>query len=274
MKEIILKKLVQSIIKILRPLIQILLRNGISYGTFSDIAKWVYVETASRDFGIQARSPSISRISVLTGLSRKEVKRVKDLPVPADTEFAEQYNRAARVIAAWRREADFSDPEGKPMVLPINGEGPTFAELVKKFSGDLPFRAVLDELVHAGIVEKTADNCVRLLNRSYVPANDQGMKFHILGTDVSHLISTIGHNLSADAPQRFFQRKVSYDNLPREILPVFHSMAALSSQKLLEDLDKFLAAHDRDANPETTGSGRYSAGLGIFYFEQPHDPED
>jgi hypothetical protein len=100
------------------------------------------------------------------------------------------------------------------------------------------------------------------------------MKVHILGTDVSNLISTIGHNLSADESQRFFQRKVSYDNLPREILPVFHSMAALSSQKLLEDLDKFLAANDRDTNPEVKGSGRHNAGLGIYYFEKPHDPED
>lgn len=274
MKEIILKKLVQSIIRILRPLIHILLKSGVSYGTFNDIAKWVYVETASREFGIKSRKPSISRISVLTGLSRKEVKRVKDLPVPADTEFTEQYNRAARVIAAWRREADFSDPEGKPMVLPIDGEGPTFAELVKKFSGDLPHRAILDELVNAGIVEKTADNCVRLLNRSYIPASDQGMKLHILGTDVSNLISTIGHNLTADESQRLFQRKVSYDNLPREILPVFHAMAALSSQKLLEDLDKFLAANDRDSNPEIKGSGRHCAGLGIYYFEKPYDPED
>jgi hypothetical protein len=274
MKEIILKKLVQSIVRILRPLIHILLKNGVSYGTFSDIAKWVYVETASSDFGIKSRKPSISRISVLTGLSRKEVKRVKDLPMPADTEFAEQYNRAARVIAAWRREADFSDPEGNPMVLPISGEGSTFAELVRKFSGDLPHRAILDELVDAGIVEVTADNCVRLRNRSYIPGRDQGMKFHILGTDVSNLISTISHNLSADEPQRFYQRKVSYDNLPREILPVFHSMAALASQKLLEDLDKYLAANDRDANPEIEGSGRYNAGLGIFYFEKPYDPED
>ncbi len=274
MKEIILKKLVQSIIKILRPLIHILLKNGVSYGTFSDIAKWVYVETASMEFGIKSRTPSISRISVLTGLSRKEVKRVKEMPVPADTEFAEQYNRAARVIAAWRREADFSDPEGKPLVLPISGEGPTFAALVKKFSGDLPHRAILDELVNAGIVEKTADNCVRLLNRSYIPANDPGMKLHILGTDVSNLISTIGHNLNADESQRFFQRKVSYDNLPREILPAFHAMAALSSQKLLEDLDKFLAASDRDANPGINGTGRHYAGLGIYYFEKPYEPEE
>ncbi len=274
MNEIILKKLTQSIVQILRPLIHILLKNGISFGTFSDIAKWVYVETASKEFGLDSRKPSISRASVLTGLSRKEVKRVKELPRPADTEVAEQYNRAVRVIAAWRREEDFSDQRGKPLILPLTGEGCTFAGLVKKFSGDLPFRAVLDELVNAGMVEKTADNTVRLLSRSYVPGEDQGIKFHILGTDVSNLISTIGHNLHADESQRLFQRKVSYDNLPREVLPVFHTMASRSAQRLLEKLDKYLAANDRDANPEVKGSGRHYAGLGIYYFEKPYDPRD
>lgn len=274
MNEIIIKKLIQSIIQILKPLVHILLRNGISYGTFSDIAKWVYVETAASEFGLNSRKPSISRTSVLTGLSRKEVKRVKEMPPPADTEIAEQYNRAVRVIAAWRRERDFSDGQGKPMILPLTGDGRTFAELVKKFSGDLPFRAILDELVNAGIVEKTPDNNVRLLSRSYVPGEDKGIKFHILGTDVSNLISTIDHNLQADESQRLFQRKVSYDNLPREVLPVFHGMAARAAQELLENLDTYLAANDRDNNPEIKGSGRHYAGLGIYYFEKPYDPKD
>lgn len=274
MNEIILKKLIQSIIQILRPLVHILLRNGVSFGTFSDIAKWVYVETAAKEFGLNSRKPSISRTSVLTGLSRKEVKRVQEMPAPEDTEFEEQYNRAVRVVAAWRREEDFSDRRGKPKLLPLTGKEPTFAGLVKKFSGDMPFRAILDELVHAGIVEKTPRNCVRLRSRTYVPGEDRGIKFHILGADVSHLISTIDHNLQAEESQRLFQRKVSYDNLPREVLPVFHAMAAQSAQELLEKLDKYLAAHDRDTNPEIEGSGRYQAGLGIYYFEKPYDPEN
>jgi hypothetical protein len=274
MNEIIIKKLIQAIIQILKPLVHILLRNGVSFGTFSDIAKWVYVDTATKEFSLNSRKPSISRTSVLTGLSRKEVKRVKEMPPPADTEFAEQYNRAVRVIAAWRRERDFTDRRGKPMILPLTGEGRTFEGLVKQFSGDLPFRAILDELVNAGIVEKTADNRVRLLSRSYVPGEDKGIKFHILGTDVSNLISTIDYNLQADESQRLFQRKVSYDNLPREVLPAFHAMVACSAQELLETLDKYLAANDRDNNPEIKGSGRHNAGLGIYYFEKPYDPMD
>jgi hypothetical protein len=245
-----------------------------SFVTFSNIIKRVYVDMAAEEFGLEGRKQSGSRISVLTGLSRKEVKRVKETPHPSDMASEEQYNRAARVIAAWRREKDFQDENGHPLELPVTGESPSFAELVRRFSGDLPFRAILDELVTSGNAEKTEASRVRLLGRSYIPSHADPVKLHILGTDAAHLISTIDHNLQSAEPRRFFQRKVSYDNLPAEILPVFQEMAAASAQKLLEDLDEWLARHDRDFHPEIQGAGRYRSGLGIYYFEEPVDKED
>lgn len=274
MNEIIVNKLILSIIRIMKPLARILLRNGISFGTFSDLAKWVYVQTATEEFGLGNRKQSISRVSVLTGLSRKEVKRVKEMRRPSDADVAEQYNRAVRVIAAWRRERDFSDGHGNPLILPLTGHGSSFAELVRRFSGDLPFRAIMDELVNTGVVEKTEDNHVRLRDRSYVPREDNGMRYHILGTDVGNLIATIDHNLQANESNRLFQRKVSYDNLPQEALAVFHEMAAESAQKLLEKLDEWLAANDRDTNPDIEGTGRHCAGLGIYYFERQFEQEE
>jgi hypothetical protein len=274
MQSVVLKTLTKAIVSILKPLVRILLRHNVSFRTFSDIAKSVYVEIATKEFGLAGRKQSISRVSILTGLSRKEVKRVKEMPRPTDTDLAERYNRAVRVIAAWRREGDFTDSEGNPRVLPLSGEGRTFAELVRQYSGDLPFRAVLDELVNADVVETTDDGRVRLLARSYVPGEEDGVKLHILGTDVGHLIGTIDHNLQASVPERLFQRKVSYDNLPLEALPVFREMAATSAQALLEELDNWLAENDRDANPKVGGTGRYDAGLGVYYFQNRYKEND
>ncbi len=268
MQSIVLKTLTKAIVRIMRPLVRILLRNNLSFRTFSDIAKWVYVDVAEKEFGLDGRKQSISRVSILTGLSRKEVKRVMEMPRPSDTDLAERYNRAVRVTTAWRRERDFIDAEGGPRPLPLVGEGRTFAELVRKYSGDLPFRAVLDELINAGVVEKTEDDRVRLLTRSYVPEKDDEVKLHILGTDAGHLIDTIDHNLQASGPDRRFQRKVKYDNLPLEALPVFRDLAATSAQALLEELDRWLAENDRDANPRVKGTDRYGAGLGVYYFQK------
>lgn len=274
MKATIVKTLTVSIIRILRPLVRLLLRNGMSFVTFSNIAKWVYVDTATREFGLDGRKQSISRVSVITGLSRKEVKKVREMPRPVDTVSAEQYNRAARVIAAWRREKEFTDAAGNPLILPLQGKGNTFAGLVRKFSGDMPFRAVLDELVNAGAVQKLENSTVKLVARSYIPGNNDAVNLHILGTDVGSLITTIDHNLQSDESKRFFQRKVSYDNLPREALAGFHAAVSGLSQKLLEDLDSRLAKCDRDTNPKTEGTGRYRSGVGIYYFEEPVDKKD
>ena len=269
-----LKPLSSAVLRLLRPLVRILLRNGVSYRTFSDLVKWVYVDVASKEFGIGGRKQSTSRVSVVTGLSRKEVMRVRHLSRPDDRASTERYNRAARVIAAWRRESEFLDAEGKPAPLPMAGPGATFSELVKRFSGDVPARAILDELIRVGAVERLKDGEVCLLTRAYIPESSDADKLHILGTDVGHLISTIGHNLKPDPIGSLFQRKVAYDNLPDEVLPKFRNLSAKRAQALLEGLDRWLAQRDRDVTPTLKGSGRNRAGLGIYYFEEPYWNEE
>lgn len=268
------KPLFAAILRLLRPLVRILLSRGVSYGTFADLTKWIYVDVARKEFGIKGRKQSTSRVSVVTGLSRKEVMRVRQLPRPDDRESIEKYNRAARVIAAWLRESDFQDAEGEPASLPIAGPGATFSELVKRFSGDVPVRAILDELIRVGAVERLEDGRICLLTRAYIPESSDADKLHILGTDAGHLISTIGHNLKPDSIGPLFQRKVAYDNLPDEVLPAFRKLSAKRAQNLLEKLDQWLAQRDRDVNPTVEGTGRNRAGVGVYYFEEPYSDEE
>jgi hypothetical protein len=191
-----LKPLSAAVFRLPRPLVRILLRNGVSYSTFSDFVKWVYVDVAGKEFGIEGRKQCTSRVSVITGLSRKEVMRVRVLPRPDDRETTEKYNRAARVIAAWRRDRNFLDAEGRPAPLPMAGQDASFSELVKRFSGDVPVRATLDELIRVDAVKRLEDGGVCLLTRTYVNAHSDADKLHILGTDVALLISTIDHKLN------------------------------------------------------------------------------
>ena len=274
MNEGILKPLSAAVLRLFKPLVRVLLRNGVSYRTFADFAKWVYVDVATKEFGIEGRKQSISRVSVITGLSRKEVKRVRELPRPDDSASVERYNRAARVIAAWRRESKFNDAEGNAAPLPLEGPGATFSELVKRFSGDVPARAILDELIRVGAVEKLEDGRVSLIVRAYIPETSEADKLHILGTDVGFLISTIDHNLQDDPMGPLFQRKVAYDNLPDEVLPEFRGLSAKRAQALLEKFDRWLAQRDRDVTPTVKGTGRNRAGLGIYYFEEPYTKEE
>ena len=257
-----------AILRILRPLIRLLLRYGVPFGTFSDLVKRVYVEVALEEFGIPGRKQTHSRVSVLTGLSRKEVLRVTRLERPDDTDTATRYNRAARVIAGWVRDGRFHDGSGNPAPLPVEGEGTTFSALVKEYSGDVPHRAILDELLRVGAAERTSDGKVRILARAYIPVSGDEEKLEILGTDTACLIETIDHNLRAEPGKAFFQRKTMYDNLPDEAIGELRTDLAVRAEKFLEQADQRLAERDRDANPHSTGTGRHRAGIGIFWFEE------
>ncbi len=270
MKTRITQALSASVTTLLRPLVRLLLRNGVAYGTFADLAKRVYVDVATEEFGIPGRKQSKSRVSIITGLSRKEVLRVKRLRAPGDLGAALRYNRASRVVSGWVRDAAFTDRSGNPVDLPFDGEDPDFSALVRRYSGDAPARAILDELLRVGAVRRTPSGKIRLEERSYVPRKGEIDKIGILGTDVSDLIATIDHNI-LDAEAAYFQRKVCYDNLPSEALPDLKEMAGPKAQSLLEVLDRWMSERDRDANPQAKGTGRKRAGIGIYYFEGDYD---
>ncbi len=256
-----------AITSLVRPLVRLLLRNGVPYRTFADLVKRVFVDVATADFGIPGRKPSKSRVAVLTGLSRKEVLRVKRLPASDDQGAAERYNRAARVIAGWVRDPRFNEEGARPRELPFEGGTVCFRQLVKSYSGDAPARAVLDELLRVEAVERTPGGTIRLRERSYIPKAGDIDKIGILGVDVSELIATIDHNI-CHPEDPFFQRKVCYDNLPSDVIPALKTLAGERAQALLEDLDRWMSERDRDVNPRVAGTGRRRAGIGIFFFEE------
>ncbi len=262
--------------RILAPVCRILLRNNMSFKAFTDIAKRTYVKVAAAEFRIPGKKQSVSRVALLSGLTRKDVQRLLDEDATPDSEAGERYNRAARVVAGWVRDPEFSDAAGNPRELEISegtSKAPTFADLVRRFSGDIPYRAVMDELLRVGAAEKTAEG-IRVKSRAFVPQGADADKINILGTDVADLVATIDHNIHARDAQPRFQRKVMYDNLPVEALEEFRKLSAAQAQQLIEHLDKWLARHDRDTNSAVRGSGRMRSGIGIYYFEEDLAPEN
>ena len=158
MSESIKLTLLRAYQVLLGPLIRILLRQGISYGEFSEIAKAVYVEVALKDFKVVGRKATRTRVAVMTGLTRKEVKRVIDEAVRDQYEPKSKYNRLGRVLVGWHTDTDFTGPYGLPLELQYETGIPgelTFAELVKRHSGDMSPRSILDELIRVGAVRET-----------------------------------------------------------------------------------------------------------------------
>ena len=257
-----------SVYRILTALARVAVRHGMGVPAFVELTKRAFVEVAQADFSLPGRKPSDSRVSVLTGLTRKEVHRLLSTDDESSSDDAGQHNRAARVVAGWVRDAEFQDASGNPVPLPFDGGDCSFSKLVRRFSGDVPPRAVLDELVRVGVVEREESGLIRLLSRVYIPRVGDREKLRMLGTDVGDLVSTIDNNLQTNGHTPRFQRKVMYDNLPREAVEKFRALSADDAQALIERMDAWLSMRDRDVNPRVRGHGRVRAGLGIYYFEE------
>lgn len=265
----------RAVVALLRPLVRLVLKRGMAFGQFAELVKHAYVEAAEEDFTVPGRKLTISRVAVLTGLTRKEASRLmQEEPPVSESQARRRVNRAARVVSAWAVDPAFQDASGNPLDLPFDAqEGQTFARLVAQHGADVPPRAVLDELIRVGAVVRHEDGLIHLVERAYIPAGDEAAKLEILGTDVADLIASIEHNLDPPDGIRYFQRKVAYDNLPPEYLPALRELLARKGQALLEDLNDDMARHDRDLSGEVVEGPRRRAMVGIYYFEDETDDD-
>lgn len=264
--------------RILRALARAALRRGVPFDAVEKAAKRAFVEVAHREFRLPGRKQTASRVSVLTGLHRKEVGRLLAGLGAEEPDASSRVTSAAAVITGWRRDAAFTDSSGAPAALPFDGPGEeaTFSDLVRRYGrGDPPARAVLDELQRVGAVERVGENRrIRLLAGAYVPQTTSPEALAIFGTDVSDLIETIDHNLSCAPGEGYFQRKVAYDNVPEEALSQIRERVVADGQSTLEKLDRVLSRHDRDSNSNVRGSGRKRVMVGIYYHENDVTEEE
>ena len=148
----------KAVTRMLAPLVRVLLRHGVSHAEFSSWAKQTYVEQAHKNFGIDGKKPTVSRLAIVTGINRKEVKRILELPADAVPALS-KHNRAIRVVTGWLQDSQYSSANGEPTTLTYGDASSSFNQLVKQYGGDVPARAVLDELLRVGTVTQT-DNQV------------------------------------------------------------------------------------------------------------------
>jgi len=266
-------KLLNAARRILYPLVRILLRNGIPSDALTELVRQTYVDVADQEFGIDGKRQTTARISVITGLNRKEVARLRgNDPLPAEDQ--RRWNRAATVLGAWLRDETFQDRKGDPLDLPFEGEGPTFPDLVKRYSGDMQPRAVADELLRVGAIE-SIDGRLRMTSRGYVPTDDPESIADILGIDAGEFIQTVDHNMRSD--DKLLQLKVLSTNVPIEYLEEFNAYSRRLSRPVLEELNRWLA--ERDMKQDWSGDDeRVVLGLGIYQInraaERPSKEED
>ncbi len=260
-------------LQLLRPLCRLLLRHNVPFGVLEELAKHAYVQVAMDEFGIPGKKPSISRASILTGLTRKDVQRLVTGPEPVHALPTDAANRATRVLTGWVRDAHCQDASGQPLPLSLQDGEHNFAELVRRYSGDMPVRAVLDELLRVGAVVRRDDQLLVPVTRAYVPKSSEVDMLAILGNDVADLVTTIDHNLQHGDTDPRYQRKVMYLSIPAAVVPDFKRESAARAQSLLEHLDRWLSDKDALIPDDQPDVPRVRLGLGIYHIEAASAPK-
>ncbi|MBL4869213.1 MAG: hypothetical protein JKY67_22860 [Pseudomonadales bacterium] len=265
--------MLRTIYTIIRPLVRLLLRHGVPYNTFASVSRQVYIDVAEEEFKLEGRKQSLSRISVLTGINRKDIAKIKKLQSHSMVE-AQANNRASKVINGWLRDDEFLTPTGKPKKLSLDGKGASFTELVRRYSGDVPVKALLDELSRINAVNVTEKKKISLVVDAYIPVENIEEQMRIMSRATADLLNTIDHNLAPnDGPLRL-QRTVAYTNIPVECLTKIRELSHEQGIAFLLQSNKWLSEFDRDNNEKLAGSGQARAGIGIYYFEEIEDNDD
>ncbi|MDX2223864.1 MAG: DUF6502 family protein [Rhodospirillaceae bacterium] len=267
--------LVRAITRLMRPLVRLLIARGITLPYLTNLLKAVYVDVAETSFAVDAGAGSTggltaSRLSVLTGLQRKDIKRIKSEP-PPDQSPPAAVSLGARLIGIWTGDPRFRDDAGKPLALPRGADdpsAPSFDTLVRTVSTDVRPKSILDEWLRLGLVTVAADGLVRLNADAFVPRQGFDEKVYYLGRNVADHIATSVHNVLGEGGP-LFERAVYYDKLtPASVAFLGERARALGMDALLAlNKDALARADGDDGKPDAT----QRMALGLYYYEGDDD---
>lgn len=246
-------------LRLLRPLARIMLRHGLSTYDFSRLANIAFVQAARDILREQGKPLSFSRVSTITALHRHVVSDIVNSEdsgpsYPAgDKDY--RRNRLARVLTGWFESPDYTDTEGRPRPLPVEGPAPSFATLVHEYSGDIYPKIILDELLHVGAVRMLKDGSLRAVTRRYTLGGADPAAIEHLGSVARDVLGTLEHNLAVPAEARYYDDTVVSISLDRAALPLFRRLLRERGAAFLEDIEGWLSEHEKPVAPDTVRAG-------------------
>ena len=261
--------LIRATAEVTRPFVQRLLALGVPFGWVERRLREVFIAVAEAEFALPGRRATDSRIALLTGINRKEVRRMRAAGTAAAAPGTFSMNYVASLIARWRTDPRTRDATGRPRVLPYQAaRGASFMRLAHEVTSDLAPGVLLEHLAATGAVD-VRDGMVALRVDAYVPRAGSAEQLQILAEDPGELVETMLRNVMAEGADRLLQRKVSYDNLGSDAAARVRREIRREGERFLDRLDRLLARYDRDRNPKAPGGARRRVGVGVYVFESP-----
>ncbi len=256
---------VEAIQRLLRPLIRLLLAKQITYTYLISLLKPLYVDVAITDFQLEGKQQTDSRLSLLTGVHRKDIRRFLDEP-QIDLTPPANVSLGARLIGRWNSESDYLDHKAMPLALPrlLQADGsPSFERLFNEESKDIRARVVLDEWLRLGIVEIDTNDYIHLCTGAFVPEQGLEEKLYYLGRNVRDHIESAVHNVLDEKPP-FLERSVYSDGLNQQAIEELAQMAESMSMEVLRAINK----RAQELKKTSSGNQTNRMTLGVYFYTE------
>jgi len=276
------KQIIAAFRLLVRAMVRLALRNGVSCNEFTEMCKELYVDVASNDYGIDGRPTNMSRIALMTGINRHEVKRLKErLNELSQGEDTRDSYKIAGVLSAWHKDERYLNSDGQPVDLPLEGSHPSFSALVQSVSvgGDIAAVTVLRELKRSNTVEDGEGGKLKVKSRYYIPNYNQGLtnppdfadpeKISFGCSMLVDHINTIFHNLYGKVGDSTrLELRATHHAINTADIPKFHRFVSEKSIELLNHVDGWL---EKNHNPK--GQQVERLGLGVYAIQGCNNTE-
>lgn len=263
--------LTKAIRNILYPLVYLLMRTGMHFPQLAELLKEIYIDVANKEFPLENKKQTQTRLSFITGVHRKDVKRLQESKEQAqehsdrNKQEPETVNLGVKLVSNWLKEPRFQDSKGEPLVLPLKSETEaSFDELVETiYKQNIRSRVVLDEWLSRGIVVLEGKK-VKLCTDAYIPKESQSEKAFFLGHNVADHLSAASLNLLSDSPE-FFDRCVYYDDLSNDSIVELQEMVNEDGMVLLKKINKRASELKRKDIQKSSTKQRINIGLYLYH---------
>ena len=260
--------LVKAVNMLCKPLIRLLIEKGMTFPQFRELMKELYVEVADEHFSLDGKKPSDSRIFVLTGVHRKDIKRIRLQAEQENPQVTSSASLSGEIVARWTSMPEYLDDKGKPRQLLKSGKREAgFEQLVSGVSKDVRPKVVLEEWLRLGMVGLKDDHVI--LNKSAFVTNKEFTEMaYYLGHNVhDHLASCVNNIIAEQAPM--LERSVYYASLTESSVNKLNTIASKKGDELLQQLNtQAIKFYDADKDKD---DANYRMRLGVYWYQAQLD---
>ena len=267
-------KLDRAFLLLLQPVARLFLRYGRGIKEYTELSKTAFVVVASEDYGVGGRPTNASRVAAMTGITRREVRRIRAKINSDDAATTADGTPVSDVIRGWRSDPEFLDENARPALLPLNGRPGSFQALIKRYAGDIPEGAMRKELERVSAIEPDG-GAMRLLDPRPAVRLEESQLATELRSGPYPLLAAIAANHLSDDPKDHWPVETVHEKSirrsdVRRVRQIVSGRLRAATTGIAELLDAYATLHGGDEQDEPT----VPISAGVFYAEGVRVPDD